>query len=59
MFYLYVFMCACLTFSPSILTAPPTAELEPLKDGQASQTDEVRGPSWHLIAELEVNHKGG
>lgn len=25
-----------------ILAAPPTAELEPLTDGQVSQTDEVR-----------------
>lgn len=48
----HVFMCACLTFPHSILTALPTAELEPLTDGQVSQTDEVRGPSGHLIAEL-------
>lgn len=30
-------VCFC-----SILSAPPTAELEPLTDGQVSQTDEVR-----------------
>ena len=29
-------------FLCSILAAPPTAELEPLTDGQVSQTDEVR-----------------
>lgn len=33
----------------SILEAPATAELEPLADGQVSQTDEVRGGGlWHL-----------
>lgn len=30
-------------FQFSILEAPPTAELEPLKDGQLVQTDEVDG----------------
>lgn len=35
--YLNIFTILC-----SILAAPPTAELEPLTDGQVSQTDEVR-----------------
>ncbi len=30
-----------MTFPFRILDAPPTAELEPLKDGQLVQTDEV------------------
>ena len=33
-------MCV-YTFLCSIVAAPPTAELEPLTDGQVSQTDEV------------------
>ena len=32
-----------------ILGAPPTAELEPLKDGQLQQTDEVSAPAWFLM----------
>lgn len=35
-------------FLCSILTAPPTAELEPLTDGQVSQTDEVRHKKFSL-----------
>lgn len=31
-----------VNFFCSILAAPPTAELEPLKDGEISQTDEVK-----------------
>lgn len=31
-----------LPLSHSIVAAPPTAELEPLTDGQVSQTDEVQ-----------------
>lgn len=32
----------CVIFFCSILMAPPTAELEPLKNGEVSQTDEVK-----------------
>lgn len=36
--------------SSSILSAPPTAELEPLTDGQVSQTDEVsRCPHYGVV----------
>lgn len=34
-------VCVVLVSFCSILAAPPTAELEPLKNGQVSQTDEV------------------
>ncbi|XP_044868683.1 glutamine-dependent NAD(+) synthetase isoform X3 [Mauremys mutica] len=35
-----------LTALRSIISAPPTAELEPLADGQVSQTDEVMGSAF-------------
>ncbi|XP_050811288.1 glutamine-dependent NAD(+) synthetase isoform X1 [Gopherus flavomarginatus] len=35
-----------LTALRSIISAPPTAELEPLADGQVSQTDEVMGSDF-------------
>ncbi|XP_029001052.1 glutamine-dependent NAD(+) synthetase [Betta splendens] len=40
-FLLYAVEKFQLTALKGILAAPPTAELEPLKDGQVSQTDEV------------------
>lgn len=33
----------------SIMSAPPTAELEPLVDGQVAQTDEVMGSAFQLL----------
>lgn len=35
--------------SYSIMAAPPTAELEPLVDGQVSQTDEVMGSDFTML----------
>jgi len=35
--------------SYSIMAAPPTAELEPLMDGQVSQTDEVIGRDLEML----------
>lgn len=34
----------------SILAAPATAELEPLADGQVSQTDEVMVVAYHRVS---------
>lgn len=38
-----------LPFSYSIMSAPPTAELEPLVDGQVAQTDEVMGSDFKML----------
>ncbi|XP_077178184.1 glutamine-dependent NAD(+) synthetase isoform X6 [Paroedura picta] len=41
----------------SILSAPPTAELEPLKEGQVAQTDEVKNNMGMTYAELSTYGK--
>ncbi|XP_061612208.1 glutamine-dependent NAD(+) synthetase isoform X4 [Phyllopteryx taeniolatus] len=54
-FLLYCVAQFQLTALTSILAAPPTAELEPLTDGQVSQTDEV--PISYMIV-LSWNYNG-
>ncbi|XP_077178182.1 glutamine-dependent NAD(+) synthetase isoform X4 [Paroedura picta] len=46
-----------LTALRSILSAPPTAELEPLKEGQVAQTDEVKNNMGMTYAELSTYGK--
>nr|XP_054491493.1 glutamine-dependent NAD(+) synthetase isoform X3 [Agelaius phoeniceus] len=47
-----------LTALRSIMSAPPTAELEPLVDGQVAQTDEVASKVKHFFRMYSVNrHK--
>lgn len=40
--FLLPHVCFSLLYMYRVLAAPPTAELEPLIDGQISQTDEVK-----------------
>lgn len=67
MYSMYIYICKygsviCVTSesdsmcSSSILSAPPTAELEPLTDGQVSQTDEVSKCLHYGVAILSLCH---
>lgn len=38
-----------LSFPYSIMSAPPTPELEPLVDGHVAQTDEVMGSDYKML----------